>query len=203
MTSEFTGVPSPLTALGLTIQLCFSCLIGGKSHNTPFLTRTLTETPSRQLRATNVIRRHRTSPAASKYVHPVHAISAVAHPLNPCHDDPMRRVTIVNRSEDIVNCRAEKASKRDSNGDKMIFPGASMTLEVDSFRVALILTPQSVTAKSSSVDEKWSVAPNGFAVRGSLALTAIWKAVPVPEKCPWIIYRIKVCCYSVAFSLVS
>ena len=104
----------------------------------------------------------------------------------------MKRVTIINRSQDIVNCSAEKCVKGDSDGARLIFPGASMMLELPSFRVGLILTPQSVTQKSSSVDEKWSVAPTGFDVRGPLAFGAMWKEVPVLEECPWIIYRIKV-----------
>lgn len=104
----------------------------------------------------------------------------------------MKRITIVNRSLDIVNCRADECVEDDSDGAKLVFPGASMTLELPSFRVGLVLTPQSVTEKSSSVDEKWSVAPTGFSVRGPLALAAMWKEVPVPGQCPWIIYRIKV-----------
>lgn len=104
----------------------------------------------------------------------------------------MRRITVVNRSEDIVNCRAEKCTKQDGDDTMLVFPGASTTLELPSFRVGLILTPQPVATKSSSVDEKWSVAPDGFTVTGPLALTAAWKEVPVPEKCPWLIYRIKV-----------
>ncbi|KIP02632.1 hypothetical protein PHLGIDRAFT_32127 [Phlebiopsis gigantea 11061_1 CR5-6] len=105
----------------------------------------------------------------------------------------MKRITVVNCSLDVVNCRAEKCGvEGDGDGAKLVFPGASMTLELPSFRVGLVLTPQSVTEKSSSVDEKWSVAPTGFSVRGPLALGAMWKEVPVPGQCPWIMYRIKV-----------
>lgn len=105
----------------------------------------------------------------------------------------MRRLTIVNRSPEIVNCHSEHHHAEDVGA--LIFPGGSATLELKSFRDELILTPGLAKSESSSelVDEKdFAAAPDGFRIRAPLALGAIWKAVDAPEGCPWVIYRSKV-----------
>ena len=106
----------------------------------------------------------------------------------------MRRLSIVNRSEDIVSCHAEQIGKHSAAGPQFVYPTASVTLELSSFRTGLTLRPVSVDEKAGLFDEKseQSIAPDSFTLRLPLALSAMWKVVEVPESCPWIMYRIKV-----------
>lgn len=111
----------------------------------------------------------------------------------------MKQLTIVNKSYDIVLCNVgHSSSKSSSHGEALpkelnvILPSVAMTLKVANFGLPITLTPQTVMEKSSSVDEKWSVSPNGFSIRMPMALGALWKAVAVPDNCPWRVYRSKV-----------
>ena len=116
----------------------------------------------------------------------------------------MKQLTIVNQSHGIVLCRlgqpglsvtenAEDARKELS----VILPSVAVTVKVKNFAVPLTLTPQHVSEKKSqSVDEKWSINPDGFSIRMPMAMGALVKVIPVPDDCPWRIYRSKVCMQS-------
>lgn len=111
----------------------------------------------------------------------------------------MKHLTIVNHSSEIVLCRVGQSNakgalliddhRRELN---VILPSVAMTVDMKTFGVPLTLTPQTVTEKSTSVDEKWSISPNAFEIRMPMSLGALCKVVEVPEDCPWRIYRSKV-----------
>ncbi len=67
-----------------------------------------------------------------------------------------------------------------------------MTVKVKKFSTPLTLSPQPISEKVTSLDDKWSISPNGFDIRLPMRLTAMWKVVKVSEDCPWRIYRSKV-----------
>ncbi|KAJ3546549.1 hypothetical protein NM688_g5503 [Phlebia brevispora] len=96
----------------------------------------------------------------------------------------MKQLTIVNHSREIVLCRISRSdAKGNADNDSsrkelnVILPSVAMTLEVKNFAVPLTLTPQTVTEKSTSIDEKWSIAPNGFSIRMPMAMGAFWKVI--------------------------
>lgn len=99
---------------------------------------------------------------------------------------------MVNRSQDVVTCRIEPTFRGAGFECYTVPPDDTTTLELPSFRVGLILTPQSLAEKETLLDEKEAAAPDDFAIRVPLSLTALWKAVPVSEDCPWLVYRVKV-----------
>ena len=104
----------------------------------------------------------------------------------------MRRLSIVNRSGDIVSCCVERAVRDEHTGTQVIFPSASVTLELPSFRANLVLSSHTTNEKSDYADESKILEPDDFTIRAPLTPMALWKLVQVPESCPWAIYRIKV-----------
>lgn len=113
----------------------------------------------------------------------------------------MRRITVVNRSQDVVTCRIEPTLRGTGFEYYTVHPDSTATLELPSFRVGLVLTPHSLAEKGALLDEKDSeaAAPDNFAIRVPLSLSALWKAVPTSEDCPWLVYRVKVCSNSSKF----
>ncbi|KAF7790998.1 hypothetical protein EIP86_001957 [Pleurotus ostreatoroseus] len=111
----------------------------------------------------------------------------------------MKQLTIVNHSREIVLCRIGQSSTTGGSVSEdhrreldVILPSVAMTVEMKNFGVSLTLTPQTVTEKSASLDEKWMITPNGLDIRMPMSLGALCKVVSVPEDCPWRIFRTKV-----------
>lgn len=117
----------------------------------------------------------------------------------------MRRLTIVNRTDDIVTYYAEhhhiKAGVEAQT--HFVYPSTSVTVDLPSHSADLRLSQAHTKEKVDYSDEVHSVAPDEFTVRAPLSLGAMWKGVKVPESCPWTIYRIKVriqCCVYLVFA---
>lgn len=99
----------------------------------------------------------------------------------------MKQLTVLNCTEDIVLCQSGNGAEH-----QVILPSRSNIITIPIFRSTLTLTPQSTTAKSNAVDEKWSIAPNTFTIRLPMALGTTWKTIKVADDCPWRIYRTQV-----------
>ncbi|GJE87940.1 PLC-like phosphodiesterase [Phanerochaete sordida] len=104
----------------------------------------------------------------------------------------MRRITVVNRSPHVVVCRIEPTYRGTGSEYYSVLPSDTETLKLPSFRVGLVLAPQLQAEKAAMFDEAAPTAVDDFAIRVPLSLGAKWIAVPVPEECPWLVYRVKV-----------
>ena len=109
----------------------------------------------------------------------------------------MRRLSIVNRSKDVILCRREDTKSSAKGGEKAveILPSKTVGICVPSLCLNLTLFSSRSTEKSTTIHDDWlSGTPglNGVEIGHAITLGATWTTLKVSEGCPWVVYRSKV-----------